>query len=580
MLLLTLFALVAGAATAVTPCVLPVLPALLSASAVGGRRRPIGIVLGLAITFTVAVVALASLVKGVGVAGNGVRIAAEVVLIVFGLSLLVPGVAARLEAPLAGLSRYGPRTRGDGFWSGMAVGGALGFAYTPCAGPILAAVISVSATQGTSAQIVVIAVAYAAGSAAVLLLLGLGGRKVADRIRRAGQGLALQRGLGVVMIATAVAMATQLDVRVENSFASHLPTALVNPTSGLENSHAAQKQLAGLRGKPRFDIGAANASANMPPKDGLPVLGKAPEFASSGPWLNTDGKSLTLKQLRGRVVLVDFWTYTCINCIRTFPYLKAWDARYRNAGLTIVGVHTPEFPFEHETSNVKHAVSVDGIKYPVVQDNNYGTWTAWGNQYWPAEYLIDAQGRVRYTHFGEGDYGKDERAIRTLLAERGDKKLTGGLAKVRALKPPKLATPETYVGTARALGYVAAPQKGVHDYGTPPSGLGLNQFALGGVWDETKESGTAVRSASINLEFQAQRVYVVLGPPAGRSALVQVLLNGKPITPDGAGDDVHDGLVTVDRQRLYNVVNLAHSGNGYLTLRIQPGISAYSFTFG
>jgi cytochrome c biogenesis protein CcdA/thiol-disulfide isomerase/thioredoxin len=582
MLLLTLFALVAGAATALTPCVLPVLPALLSASAVGGRRRPVGIVLGLALTFTIAVVALASLVKGVGVAGNGVRVAAEVVLIGFGLSLLLPGVAARIEAPLSRLARFGPKTRGDGFWSGLGVGAALGFAYTPCAGPILAAVISVSATQGTSAQLVVIAVAYALGSAAVLLLLGLGGRRVADHIRRAGRGLALQRGLGVVMIATAVAMAAQFDVKLENTFASDLPSALVNPTSGIENSHGVQSRLAHLRGKPRFDLGAATAKASMVKKDKLPVLGTAPDFASPGPWLNTDGKALSLRQLRGRIVLVDFWTYTCINCIRTLPYLKAWDARYRKAGLTIVGVHTPEFPFEHETGNVKHAIATDGIRYPVVQDNNYGTWTAWGNQYWPAEYLIDAQGRVRYTHFGEGDYAKDEQAIRTLLAERGDKGLAGGLAtqRVHALHPPKLATPETYVGTARALGYVQQPQKGVHDYGAPPSSLGLNQFALGGVWNDTRESGTAVRNASINLEFQAQRVYVVLGPPAGRSALVQVLLDGKPITPDVAGDDVHGGVVTVDRQRLYNVVRLPHSGNGNLTLRVQNGAAAYSFTFG
>src|SRR5919204_569918 len=199
MVLLTLFALVAGAATAVTPCVLPVLPALLSASALGGRRRPLGIVLGLALTFTVAVVALASLVKGVGVAGNGVRVLAEIVLIGFGLSLLLPRVAARIEAPLAGLPRLGPRTRGSGFWSGLGVGGALGFAYTPCAGPILAAVISVSATQGTSAQLVTIALAYAAGSGLVLLALGLGGRRLAEHVLRAGRGLGLQRSIGVVM---------------------------------------------------------------------------------------------------------------------------------------------------------------------------------------------------------------------------------------------------------------------------------------------------------------------------------------------------------------------------------------------
>jgi cytochrome c biogenesis protein CcdA/thiol-disulfide isomerase/thioredoxin len=583
MLLLTLFALVAGAATAITPCVLPVLPALLSASAVGGRRRPVGIVIGLALTFTIAIVALASLVKGVGVAGNGVRIAAEVVLVAFGLSLIIPGVAAKLEAPLAGLSRYGPRSRGDGFWSGMAVGGALGFAYTPCAGPILAAVISVSATQGTSLRIVILALAYAAGSAIVLLLLALGGRRVADAIRRAGRGLALQRALGVVMLATAVAMAAQLDVKAENAFASHLPNALVNPTSGIENSHSAQKQLANLRGKPKFDLGAAVAKAQSKPKlDNLPVLGRAPNFASSGPWLNTDGKALSLASLRGHVVLVDFWTYTCINCIRTLPYLKAWDARYRNAGLTIVGVHTPEFPFEHDTSNVKQAIATDGITYPVVQDNNYGTWTAYGNQYWPAEYLIDAEGRVRYTHFGEGDYSQDEKAIRALLAERGDKTLSSGLAApgVQAIHPSRVATPETYVGTSRAQGWVNGPQKGTHDYGAPPNGLGLNQFAYGGVWNEQGEFGTALGNSSLNLDFQAQRVYVVLSPPRGHSALVKVELDGKPIPADAAGADVHNGVIDVDRQRLYNVVNLASAGGGYLRLTMQNGIGAYSFTFG
>ncbi|HEX6460257.1 MAG TPA: cytochrome c biogenesis protein DipZ [Thermoleophilaceae bacterium] len=581
MLLLMLFAVVAGAATAVTPCVLPVLPALLSASAVGGRRRPVGIVLGLALTFTIAVVALASLVKGVGVAGSGVRVLAEVVLIAFGLSLLLPGAAARIEAPLSRLARFGPRSRGDGFWSGVGVGGALGFAYTPCAGPILAAVISVSATQGTSVRLVAIALSYAAGSALVLLVLALGGRKVADRIRAAGRGLRLQRTMGVVMLVTAVAMASMLDVKLENALARHLPTALIDPANSLETSHPIESRLARLRGKPRFDSSAR--VAHGPPgarPDGLPVLGSAPEFAISGPWLNTGGRPLSLARLRGRVVLIDFWTYTCINCIRTLPYLNAWNARYEKAGLTIVGVHTPEFPFERDTGNVKHAIATDGIHYPVVQDNNYGTWTAYGNQYWPAEYLIDARGRVRYTHFGEGDYGKDEQAIRTLLAERGDTHLVRGLAKVHALTPPRVATPETYVGTDRADGYTNGPVKGIHDYGPPPNGLGLNEFALGGVWNETKESGTALRGASINLDFQAQRVYVVLGPPRGRSALVRVLLDGKPIPADAAGADVHGGLVDVNRQRLYNVVNLKSPGGGYLSLRVQTGVSAYSFTFG
>jgi cytochrome c biogenesis protein CcdA/thiol-disulfide isomerase/thioredoxin len=576
MVLLTLFALVAGAATAVTPCVLPVLPALLSASAAGGRRRPLGIVLGLAGTFTIAVVALASLVHGVGLAGNGVRVFAEVVLIGFGLALLLPGVAARLEAPLARLSRLGPRSRGSGFWSGLGVGAALGFAYTPCAGPILAAVISVSASEGTSARLVVVAVAYAAGSAVVLLLMALGGQWIGERIRRAGRGVSLQRAMGVVMIATAVAMATQLDVRFQSALAKNLPEFAIDPTSGLERTHAVRSRLAGLRGgEVRF--GPASAHAATPSKDGLRDYGPAPNFAKTQRWFNS--QPLSLASLRGHVVLVDFWTYTCINCIRTLPHLEAWDARYRSAGLTIVGVHTPEFPFEHDAGNVQKAIRAEGIHYPVVQDNDYGTWDAYANQYWPAEYLIDARGHVRYVHFGEGDYAKDEHAIRTLLAEAGAHRL-GSMTHVQGQVPPRLATPETYVGIKRAQGFVDPLVPGMHTYAPPPANLQTNAFALGGTWNEKGDEAVAGPGASIDLTFVAQRVFVVLGTPDGRPRRVQVLLDGHPITSADAGDDVHNGTLVVSGQRLYNVVALGGAGGGRLSLRFDSGISAYSFTFG
>jgi thiol-disulfide isomerase/thioredoxin len=302
---------------------------------------------------------------------------------------------------------------------------------------------------------------------------------------------------------------------------------------------------------------------------GLPVLGVAPEFKHPGHWFNTGGQSLSMAHLRGRVVLIDFWTYTCINCIRTLPYLEAWDARYRKAGLTIVGVHTPEFPFERDTGNVANAIRTERIRYPVVQDNDYGTWSAYQNQYWPAEYLIDARGRVRYTHFGEGEYDRSERAIRTLLAERGRTHLASGLARVHALHPPALATPETYVGTERADGFVVGPLRGGHDYGPPPARLPLNAFALGGLWSESPVAGTAVGHASIDVQFEAQRVYVVLGPTRGKRAHVRVLLDGHP-----------QRTITVDRQRLYNVVALPRERTGHLSLRFDSGISAYSFTFG
>src|SRR5690242_4846456 len=554
MVLLILFALVAGAATAVTPCVLPVLPALLSASAAGGRRRPLGIVLGLAATFTITVVALASLVHGVGLAGNGVRVFAEVVLIGFGLALLFPQVAARIEAPLTRLARLGPRTRGDGFWSGVGVGAALGFAYTPCAGPILAAVISVSATQGTSLKVAIVALAYAAGSAAVLLLLALGGQWIGERVRRAGRGLALQRTMGIVMIATGVALTTQLDVRFESALAKNLPAFAINPTSGIEKSHAVRSRLASLRGG-KVGFGEASAHAATPAADGLRDYGPAPDFASTQRWFNS--RPLTLAGLRGRVVLIDFWTYTCINCIRTLPHLEAWDAKYRADGLAIVGVHTPEFPFEHDAGNVQKAIESEGIRYPVVQDNDYGTWDAYGNQYWPAEYLIDAQGHVRHVNFGEGDYSGTEKAIRTLLAEAGSKRL-GSMTNVHGLVPPRLATPETYVGLARAQGYVVPLVPGQHTY-PAPGDLRTNQFALGGTWTETGEEGTSGPGASIDLSFVARRVYVVLGTSDGRARQVRVLLNGRP-----------HGTIVVNGQRLYDVVDLGSPGAGRLSLRFDP----------
>ena len=324
MALLMLFAVVAGAGTAVTPCVLPVLPALLSASATGGRRRPIGIVTGLAVTHTIAIVALASVIDGVGLAEGAVRTLAIAVLFLFGLALLMPLFGDRIEAALSRLARFGPRSRGTGFWSGVGVGGALGFLYAPCAGPILAAVISLSATSGSSADVLAVALAYSVGSSAVLLLIAFGGRRIGERIRRAGRGPALQRALGAIMVATAALMAADLDVRFQTALANHFPSFLTNPTSAIERSSAVEDRLADLRGRPKFDSAACRLAENRRRRlSSLPVLGKAPDFTRTQRWFNTDGRELSLAELRGRVVLIDFWTYTCINCIRTLPALES-----------------------------------------------------------------------------------------------------------------------------------------------------------------------------------------------------------------------------------------------------------------
>jgi cytochrome c biogenesis protein CcdA/thiol-disulfide isomerase/thioredoxin len=593
--LLLFFAILAGAGTALSPCVLPVLPALLSAGAVGGRRRPLGVVLGLSVTFTVTIVGVASLVDGVGLGADPLRYLAVAVLFLAGLTLMIPSVGDRLEARMSRLAALGPRSGGTGFRSGLLVGAALGFVYTPCAGPILSAVITISATSGRT---VLVAIAYAFGSACVLLALTLGGRAVFERVRRAGRGVLLQRILGGVMVLTAIAILTGLDVEFDQYIAQHIPE--VNLTASLQCSHTVTSRLHEL-GVHQSKLVLANGSAacggsSSPVKvasrdasqasliaiaEKLPEGGPAPEFTETQRWFNTPGdQPLSLASLRGRVVLVDFWTYTCINCIRTLPYLKAWYAAYHNQGLTIVGVETPEFAFEHEASNVADAVERFGIDYPVVQDNNYGTWDAYQNQYWPADYLIDSTGALRYATFGEGDYAKTETAIRALLALAGHH--VGGMGHPRGVVVPSAeATPETYLGTNRAEGWVNGPIGGPHDYGPGrASGLAVNEFAYGGTWSIAAQPATAVSGASIDAEVQAKNVYLVLSSAGGRPRKIEVLLDGMPIPAADAGADVHDATVTVTSERLYTLVSLPSDQRHHLTLRLAPGISGYAFTFG
>jgi cytochrome c biogenesis protein CcdA/thiol-disulfide isomerase/thioredoxin len=597
MLLLMLFALIAGAGTAITPCVLPVVPALLASSATGGRRRPIGIVVGLGITFTIAIVLLAQLVKGVGLASGAARTLAIVVLIVFGIALLVPDVTARIEAPLSRLGRFGPKSRGTGFWSGLGVGAALGFVCAPCAGPILAAVTSVSASSGANARVILVAISYAVGLSAVLLVYAFAGRAVIDRIRRVGRGNTINRALGVVLLATGVLMIFNVDVRFEEDLAkdTSLPAVFVDPTRALENSTAVQKRLASLRPTSRFVTAQQKASSHAVSTaaerevaipgvktPSLTDLGTAPNFTDNQDWFNTAGdKPLTLAGLRGHVVLVDFWTYTCINCLRTLPFLKGLYAQYHKYGLDIVGVETPEFTFEQEASNVRQAISSDGIKYPVVQDNKYGTWNAWQNEYWPAEYLIDAKGQVRHVQFGEGDYKQSEAAVRALLADAGATSLPPPMTATAIMASAGLGTPETYLDTQpRQQNFATKLSNGNHDY-PGASSLSLNEFALKGPWNASQESITVEGSgASISGAVQAAHVYLVLTSAGNVPRQGRVLLDGQPIPNAHAGADVKNGLLTVTGERLYSLVSFPTAQQFTFTVQLPPGVSAYDFTFG
>ncbi|HTR89695.1 MAG TPA: cytochrome c biogenesis protein DipZ [Solirubrobacteraceae bacterium] len=590
MIVLAGFAFLAGAGTALSPCVLPVLPALLSAGGAGGRRRPFGVVLGLVSTFTITIAGIAKVAGGVGLGSDPLRLLAVAVLFAAGLALLVPALGDRLEARLSRIASVGVRGmragagEGDGFASGLIVGAALGFVYTPCAGPILAAVISVGAASGRG---VAVAIAYALGSGATLLALTLGGRTLFDRVRRAGGAATLQRALGAIMVATALLIATGLDVNFDQYVAQHIPN--VNLTASLEKSQAVESRLPQLTGRtPRYKASVSTPSAPLTAtreellEDAhrLHDAGPAPEFSETEDWFNTPGdRPLTLAGLRGHVVLIDFWTYTCINCIRTLPHLEAWDAAYRRDGLTIVGVETPEFSFERDAANVASAISQFGIRYPVAQDNEMGTWNAYENEYWPADYLIDAHGHVRYATFGEGDYGQTETAIRALLAQAGAN--VGAMSRPHGVvTPSEEATPETYLGADRAQGWVNGPHGGVHDYGALPNGLGLSEFAYGGTWNISGQPAEALAGASVGVDFQAKHVYLVLSSRDGKPRNVAVLLDGRPIPARFAGADVHDGRVTVRGERLYTLVSLPRDEQRHLTLRFSPGVIAYAFTFG
>jgi cytochrome c biogenesis protein CcdA/thiol-disulfide isomerase/thioredoxin len=565
---LVVFAFVAGAATALSPCVLPVLPVALAAATTGGRRRPLGVVTGLVLSFTFATVALVYVISALGLPDDLLRSLAIAVLAGFGLLLLLPRAAARVEAVLGRIARHGPVSpAGQGFGSGLVLGASLGLVYAPCAGPILAAVITVSASQDFDAGRLAVALSYSLGTAVVLYALMLGGRRLSSRL--GPRSARLQSAMGAVMLAVAVLMAAELDIRFQAEIADNLPAVLVNPSKELEEASGTRERLADLRGRG----GAARAAEPVRRSRRLPVLGTAPDITGTQRWFNTPGgRSLSLRSLRGEVVLIDFWTYSCINCIRTLPHLKAWDDRYRDAGLNIIGVHAPEFPFERDAGNVERAVAGNGLRYAVVQDNDFATWDAYGNEFWPSKYLVDTRGRVRYTHAGEGEYAATERAIRSLLAEAGYGRL-GRPGGARTEGAPAAATPESYLGAERAERFVNGPlDEGTSNFRLPDGGPGSvppHHLGIEGRWRiEGSRAVAAGRDARLHLRFAAKRVFLVLGSPAG-SRQLKVRLDGRPRR-----------ALRVRAHRLYEVVRLRRAGSHLLTLDPEPGTQAYAFTFG
>ena len=550
MLLLLLIGYVAGVITAVSPCVLPVLPIVLAGGAAGGRRRPYAIIAGLVVSFTVFTLSAVALLSALGLPQDTLRDIAIALLFVVAASLLVPRFGMLLEVPFARLSRR----RGGELGGGFLLGASLGLVFVPCAGPVLATVSVLAATHRVGFESVLLTLFYAAGAGTVLLLIAIGGRRVSQRLRANRRWF--RPALGVFMAGAALAIVFNVDQTLQTRLGSYT-TALQRHT---EESAFAQRRLHRLTGGGAVVTPAKKAGAAAA---GLPDYGAAPEFKGIADWLNTPGNApLSLAGLHGKVVLVDFWTYSCINCLRTLPHLRAWYAAYKKAGFVIVGIHTPEFAFEHVLSNVRQAVGSLHVTWPVALDNSYATWTAYRNQYWPADYLVDRKGDVREVEFGEGNYGKTEQSIRDLLG------VSGHNAHVANTTPTGLVTPETYLGPQRldSARYVGSHLvTGKQANFTFAASIPQDAISYAGPWTLAGQTAAPAAGARLRLHFHAKNVYLVV-TGAGR---IQTLLDGKPL-----------GTIIVNAARLYTVFSSPTTHDGVIELRFSRGLKAYSFTFG
>ena len=578
--LLLMIGFLAGLLTIVTPCILPVLPAVIASGiTAGGRRRAVAIAAGLALSFGLSALLSIRLLTALGLP-LGLRYdVALVVLYVLALGFLVPKAGVLIERPFA---RLGLGHAPDSSARGLVLGASLGLLYLPCAGPIFSAITAVGARHGAFGfGAIALTAAYSLGIAAPILVLVLLTERMttavawlrahAVRVRQAG---------GVMLLASAVA--------ITFGAATSLQTAIPSYTASIEkhltDNNAIRSDLDEI-GNPHESAQAkhlqnalqdeAPEPALTPMADAVPSVsaadlrdyGQAPDFADVTRWLNTpDGAALSLAQLRGKVVLIDFWTYSCINCLRSLPHVEAWYSRYHSDGFEVIGVHTPEFDFEHVPSNVAAATSRLKVRYPVAIDNSYGTWDAWGNSSWPAEYLIDARGHVRYGSIGEGEYGETEAAIRALLTSSGDKRLPGTTA-VPDRTPIHQQTPETYLGYERLERYSGTPiaRDVPHTYTYAPS-LPADHVTYGGSWTVGSEHIKAGPGAGLRFDVNAADVYLVM---AGRGT-VTATFDGKALPP------VHVSGVPV----LYTIRDAAEPQHGVLRLSFSTGIKAYAFTFG
>jgi cytochrome c biogenesis protein CcdA/thiol-disulfide isomerase/thioredoxin len=644
---LFLLAYIGGVLTILSPCILPVLPFVFARADQPFLRRGLPLLLGMAATFAV-IATLAAVGGGWAVQANEYgRYAAIALLALFGVTLLFPELSDRLTRPLVALggrlSESADRNEHAGsVWPSLLLGVATGLLWAPCAGPVLGLILTGAALQGANVQTTLLLLAYAAGAATSLALaLLVGGRVFAAMKRSLGAGEWIRRGLGAAVLVAVVAIALGLDTgfltQISLANTASLEQSLVDrfhpaggrvdatPSSSVVMAGGGAMMMSGnaptmaMNADPAGKGGAeppssvvtpggAMMSANAPTMamnanpaammkaapsaaaaENLPVEGMLPPLSGAVQWLNSP--PLTAESLKGKVVLVDFWTYSCINCLRSIPYVRAWAEKYKDQGLVVIGVHAPEFPFEKNIDNVKSAVARLKIDYPVAIDNDYAIWRAFNNEYWPADYFIDAEGRIRHHYFGEGDYAESEKVIQQLLAEAGKGNLPANVVSVSATgaeaasDEADVKSPETYIGYMRAENFASpggAVSDAAHDYSV--ADLKLNDWGLAGAWTVGAQYATLdKKDGAISYRFHARDLHLVLGPGAdGAPVHFRVTIDGAaPGESHGADVDANgEGVVT--ENRLYQLVRQTGPivDRTFTIEFLDPDVQAYAFTFG
>ncbi len=607
--MLFVLAFLGGVLTILSPCILPVLPFVLTKTGQPFRRSGLPLLVGMATTFA-AVATLAAMGGGWAVQVNRYgRFVALSLVLVFGLALLFPRLADRLARPAIalGIRLTSRAAAAGGVRSSLLLGSATGLLWAPCAGPILGLILTGGALRGPSVETSLLLTAYAAGAGVSLAAALLAGDGVLKALRRSlGVERWIRRTLGAAVLVGTLAVALGLDT----GFLARLSFV---PTTSMERAliatllpdHSDSGHAAGVPANAGAAMVMARAaisgnaamsgarSAAVAPAQGasaLPIIGALPPLDGATAWINTE--PLSADALKGKVVLIDFWTYSCVNCLRALPYVEAWHEKYRDRGLVVIGVHSPEFAFEKDLRNVRREVAALGVNYPVAVDNDYALWGAFSNMYWPAHYLVDAHGDVRYAHFGEGEYEASERAIQALLEEASGTRAAQGVVAPHgegaalASDEANALSPETYVGGARAERFASAGglvADRLHEY-TVPTRLGLNEWALGGAWTVRAEAAVLESpQGKIVFRFAARDLHLVLGRRPGSGAVkFRVRLDGRAPAADHGTDADAEGRGEVTDERLYQLIRQSGEvrDRAFEIEFSSPGVMVYAFTFG